>query len=113
MGTKTREYGLFVSLNHPYLKASPDEIVDNSAVVDIKCSDSGRNEIVKPGPHFKYLMFDDNGNIVLKSSRNYFDQIQGQLYISNIKDCSFVVVVVFTLVDIFVDYIMVVMFDIN
>lgn len=46
-------------------------------------------------------MFDDNGNIVLKSSRNYFDQIQGQLYISNRKDCSFVVVV-FTLVDIFV-----------
>lgn len=31
-GYKIREYGLFVSLNPPYVKASPDEIVDNSAV---------------------------------------------------------------------------------
>lgn len=31
-GYKIREYGLFMSLNHPYVKASPDTIVDNSAV---------------------------------------------------------------------------------
>ena len=96
---KTKECGLFVSLDYPYLGASQDAIVDDYAVVEIKCSYSGQNEMVKPGAHFGYLMYDDNGNIVLKKSCNYFDQIQGQLYISNRKYCYFVV---FTLKHLFV-----------
>ncbi|XP_048779437.2 uncharacterized protein LOC125682910 [Ostrea edulis] len=96
---KTKECGLFVCLDYPYLGASPDAVVDDSAIVEVKCSYSGKNEMVKPGAHFKYLMFDDNENVVLKKSHNYYDQIQGQLYISKRKFCYFVV---FTLRDLFV-----------
>ena len=57
LSIKTKEFGLFVSLDYPYLGSSPDAIVDDSAVVEIKCSYSGQNEIVKPGAHFGYLMY--------------------------------------------------------
>ena len=68
LSIKTKECGLFVSLVYPYLGSSPDAIVDDSAVVEIKFSYSGQNEIMKPGAHFGYLMYGDNGNIVLKKS---------------------------------------------
>ncbi|XP_056017128.1 uncharacterized protein LOC125680616 isoform X2 [Ostrea edulis] len=95
----TSECGLFVCMEHPFLGASPDAIVDKDAVVEIKCPFTGRNENVKPGPNFKYLMYDRNGNIVLKPSSNYFDQVQGQLYIANHSFCFFVV---YTFCDLFV-----------
>ncbi|XP_062603648.1 uncharacterized protein LOC134265461 [Saccostrea cucullata] len=99
LGIKTRECGLFVCLDYPYLGASPDAVVDDSAIVEVKCSYSGKNDMVKPGGHFKYLTTDDNGNIALKKSHSYYDQIQGQLYISKREVCYFVV---FTLKDLFV-----------
>jgi hypothetical protein len=95
----TTECGLFVCVEHPYLRASPDAIVNNDAIVEIKCPFTGRNERVKPGPNFKYLMYDGNGNIVLKPSSNYYDQIQGQLYIANRSFCFFVI---YTFCDLFV-----------
>jgi hypothetical protein len=33
-----------------------------------------------PGEHFKFLCFERNGNVALKKSSSYYDQIQGQLF---------------------------------
>ena len=51
-------------------------------LVGIKCPYKGRNENIKPGPHFDFLQYEINGNTVLKSSSKYNDQAQGQLFIS-------------------------------
>jgi hypothetical protein len=65
---------------HPYLGATSDALVDDS-LVEIKCPYKGRNENIKPGPHFDFLQYEVNGNTVLKSSSKYNDQAQGQLCI--------------------------------
>jgi hypothetical protein len=96
----TKKCGLFVCLEKPYLGASPDAVIDDESIVEVKCPFSGRNEMIKPGPHFKFLKYDSNGKVSLKPSCNYFDQIQGQLYISNRTVCYFVV---YTFCDLFVE----------
>ena len=52
-----------------------------------------------PGEHFKFLCFERNGNVALKKSSSYYDQIQGQLFLSERNFYSFVV---YTFVDLFV-----------
>ncbi|VDI43683.1 Hypothetical predicted protein, partial [Mytilus galloprovincialis] len=75
--------GFYVSIDKSFLGASPDAILeDGQSIVEIKCPYNGRNEDVKPGPNFKFLQMDSNGNIVLKESSNYYDQIQGQLFVT-------------------------------
>ncbi|VDI42211.1 Hypothetical predicted protein, partial [Mytilus galloprovincialis] len=61
--------GFYVSIDKSFLGASPDAILeDGQSIVEIKCPYNGRNEDVKPGPNFKFLQMDSNGNIVLKES---------------------------------------------
>ncbi|XP_076078325.1 uncharacterized protein LOC143048513 isoform X2 [Mytilus galloprovincialis] len=92
--------GFYVSIDKSFLGASPDAILeDGQSIVEIKCPYNGRNEDVKPGPNFKFLQMDSNGNIVLKESSNYYDQIQGQLFVTKRSLCYFVV---YTLCDLFV-----------
>ncbi|VDI46737.1 Hypothetical predicted protein [Mytilus galloprovincialis] len=92
--------GFYVSIDKSFLGASPDAILeDGKSIVEIKCPYNGRNEDVKPGPNFKFLQMDSNGNIVLKESSNYYDQIQGQLFVTKRSLCYFVV---YTLCDLFV-----------
>ena len=96
---KSQKCGLFVSLDRPYLGASPDAIIGDDAIVEVKCPYAGRDLPISPGPKFKFLEFDNSENICLKKSSVYYDQIQGQLFLSNRKFCYFVV---FTFKDVFV-----------
>ncbi|XP_071150729.1 uncharacterized protein [Mytilus edulis] len=96
---QTTTCGLFVSVEHPYLGATPDATVGEDGLVEIKCPFNGRNEKIKPGKCFPFLKYDDNGNTVLKQSSNYYVQIQGQLYVSKREYCYFVV---YTFCDLFV-----------
>lgn len=83
----------------PYLGASPDGLVSNDSVIEVKCPYTGRYEQIVPGKHFSFLEFNGKGEIVLKHNSKYYFQIQGQLYISTRKYCYFVV---FTFKDLFV-----------
>ncbi|XP_062603717.1 uncharacterized protein LOC134265512 [Saccostrea cucullata] len=98
-----KKCGFFVCLDKPFLGASPDAVVDGSSIVEIKCPFNGRNDVVKPGKNFKFLKYDDEGKIVLKTSSKYYDQIQGQLYVTKRSLCYFVV---YTLSDLFVQKIL-------
>lgn len=90
--------GLFVRPDWPFLGASPDGVIDKSTIVEVKCPYNGKNEKIMPGKNFKFLEY-SKGKIVLKRNSKYFDQIQGQLFISNRNYCIFIV---FTFVDLFV-----------
>ncbi|XP_069105157.1 uncharacterized protein [Argopecten irradians] len=93
-GLKVKKCGLFVDKDYPYLGATPDGIIteeDKKAIVEVKCPYSGRNESIKPGPHFNFLKYDENGQIVLNVHSKYYDQIQGQMLLSKHQLCYFVV----------------------
>lgn len=88
---KNQKCGLFVPVDRPYLGASPDAIVGDDGIVEVKCPYAGRNMPILPGPKFRHLQLDSNNQICFKKSSLCYDQIQGQLFLSNRKFCFFVV----------------------
>jgi hypothetical protein len=86
----------------PFLGATPDAVINAECIVEVKCPYGGKNEKIIPGEHFKFLCFERNGNVALKKSSSYYDQIQGQLFLSERNFCYFVV---YTFVDLFVQII--------
>lgn len=91
--------GFFVREDLPYLGASPDGIIDSFTIVEVKCPYNGRNSTICPGKMFPYLKYDENNSIILNINSAYYDQIQGQLYITKSSVCYFIV---YTFVDMFV-----------
>lgn len=96
---KTQTCGLFVPVDRPYLGASPDAIVGDDGIVEVKCPYAGRNMPILPGPKFRHLQLDSNNQICFKKSSLSYDQMQGQLFLSNRKFSFFVV---YTFQDLFV-----------
>lgn len=88
---KNQKCGLFVPVDRPYLGASPDAIVGDDGIVEVRCLYAGRNMPILPGPKFRHLQLDSNNQICFKKSSLCYDQIQGQLFLSNRKFCFFVV----------------------
>ena len=81
----TRECGTVVSKEYRYLSASPDLIIEcqccGVTLVEIKCPHSIRDEKPSSG-NLKQLQETDNG-ISLKTNHAHYDQIQGQLGVTN------------------------------
>lgn len=99
MQMKTKKAGFFICLSKPFLGASPDAVIDSNCIVEIKCPHKGRNDKIVPGKLFPFLMYNEQGSIVLKKNSNYFFQVQGQLLATQRQFCYFVV---FTFCDLFV-----------
>ena len=99
-GVKVDKAGLFICAETPYLAASPDGLVGDSHVVEVKCPYSGRNEMIRP--HSKFFPFLEcvNGNVQLKVNSKHYAQVQGQLAITMRQTCYFVV---YTFVDLHVE----------
>ncbi|XP_062590250.1 uncharacterized protein LOC134251845 [Saccostrea cucullata] len=89
---KVKGCGFFIYTEKPFLGASPDGIIDDMHIVEVKCPYLGRNVNIelKCLKYFRYLE-QKNGVIQLKKSSNYYDQIQGQLLITGRQFCYFVV----------------------
>lgn len=88
-GVNVQNCGLFISSEYPFLAASPDGILDEETVIEIKCPYTARNykisEITVP-----YLEKHD-GDFFLKKNHPYYAQVQGQLYCSARKYCNFII----------------------
>lgn len=75
------------------MAASPDGLVGDDCIIEIKCPFSIRDytpENAYEEKKIKYLE-KKNGKLVLKKNHDYFYQIQGQLHITPKKYCYFVV----------------------
>lgn len=81
--------GLFVCKLLPYLAASPDRVVDEDIILEVKCPFSSRNKPIDPVT-VPYLKYCDN-EIVLDCNHNYYYQVQGQLLCTERKLCYFCV----------------------
>jgi hypothetical protein len=94
-GLRVVKCGLFISIEHPYLAATPDGLVGTTHVIEVKCPFKGRNEKVAPGKAFPFLEYKD-GALTVKQTHKYFDQVQGQMAITKRPNAYFIV---FTFVD--------------
>lgn len=85
--TKT---GLHVSPQFPFLGATPDGLVGNDAILEIKCPYTIKDKVISQST---VPFLDSSG---LKKTHNYYFQVQGQLWCTNRLKCYFCV---YTLAD--------------
>jgi hypothetical protein len=97
-GLTVQKCGLFVDVAHPYLAATPDGVVvEEDALLEVKCPYNGRLSKVQVGKHFPFLEMRD-GQMKLKVSHSYYYQVQGQMSVCQKKASYFVT---YTLCDIY------------
>ena len=90
-GLSVEPCGLFVDLDLPFLAASPDGLVRDDAVVEVKCPYTGRNLEISVRKEFSFLEENEDGEFCLKKGHKYYAQVQGQLAITSRQLCYFVV----------------------
>ena len=94
---KVSKTGLWVSLHHPFLAASPDSLVDcqccGAGVVEIKCPWTERNATITELIERQKSGFLEkvSENVTLRKSHDYYSQVQLQMYCTNRSYCDFVV----------------------
>lgn len=93
-GVSVQKCGLFIDDEKPFLAASPDGLIGDDAILEIKCPWSAREysprEAVEKGI-IKYLSVNKrSGRIRLKENHVYMYQVQGQLHITKRNICYFV-----------------------
>ena len=89
---KIRPCGLYIHPTDNYLGASPDGIIGENTLLEIKCPYAARFVTPEEAINQKKVDFATivNNKFKLKRNHSYFYQVQGQLYVSNKKSCFFV-----------------------
>ena len=85
--------GFFVDQVYPFLGASPDGLVDNDFIVEIKCPSSARHfrtikDAIREKKCDHLKLVDDQ--ITVNRRHSYFYQVQGQLRVTGRSKCIFV-----------------------
>lgn len=91
--SKTLPCGIFVSQEHPFLAASPDRIVDDHTLIEVKCPFSAKDRHIShvTVPYLKVSPSDPASGLMLDHNHQYFYQIQGQMFCSGRRQCYLVV----------------------
>lgn len=93
LATDVRKCGFFVDKEMPYLGATPDGLVGDDGIVEIKCPSSC--QILTPedavtNKKFTFWVKDKKTQkISLNKKHKYYFQVQGQLHITEKKYCFF------------------------
>jgi len=97
-----KKCGLFVNPLYCFLGASPDGLIGDEGLIEVKCPFAARNNpiSIEDIDRFSFLEAKPDRRIGLKRSHNYYQQIQGQLGITKRKYCHFIV---FTFKDLYVE----------
>ena len=90
-GTKVFRCGLFVNEAFPNYAATPDGVIDDNTILEVKCPFNARLDKISESKSISFLERRDDGVLHLKPSHSYFAQIQDQLAISKRKSCIFLV----------------------
>ena len=100
-GLDVKKCGLFIDEKYSYLAASPDGIVGEEALLEVKCPFTQRNsKISGSNLHLFPMLEKKDGQLKLKRTHDFFFQIQGQLNICKKKLCHFVI---YTFEDIYIE----------
>lgn len=88
-----RPCGLFIDGENPFLGASPDGLVDDDKIIEVKCTPSiGQTSLKEVALNKKKqfcLELTETGQLQLKKNHKYYWQIQGQLNITKRSICIF------------------------
>lgn len=93
---KVSECGLIISEEYPYLGASPDGLVTcnccHDGIIEIKCSYKFRDVSVTEACRDKtfHCYIAENGDVHLKRTSAWYEQIQMQLGVTKKQYCDFV-----------------------
>lgn len=85
--------GLFINPLHPHLGASPDGMISceccGNGVLEIKCTYKYKDELptsaIALSDRNYCLKQDETGKIIFSNSHQYYDQVQGQMAICNLR----------------------------
>lgn len=94
LGLKILPAGLFIDEKFNYLACSPDGLIGDQEIVEIKCPYSAKDLTIHEGVEqkkIKFLMFNNFGELQLKITDKYYFQVQGQLHVANKQHCFFIV----------------------
>lgn len=90
-GKTTEECGLFISSTHPFLASSPDRIVDETSLLEIKCPWVARDKEINPETVEYIYLGEEDGLYHLYRSHMYFFQIQGQMFCTGRTVCHLMI----------------------
>ena len=88
-GLKVEKCGTFISEFVPYLASTPDGIVKDSALVEVKCPYAARDRPINAST-VPYLKLED-GQLQLDRRHDYYYQVQGQMFCTGFELCHFCV----------------------
>lgn len=85
MQVQVSESGLTLDPAFPYIGASPDGIVDDYTILEIKCPYTGRDKSVKElvNSGYPHVEMDENNQMKLKRTSEYYSQVQGEMALTN------------------------------
>lgn len=88
-----KECGLFVHKKYPFLAATPDGLIGDRGVVEVKCPFSAAKYTPLEAINNKKIKFAfaEDSQLRLKRTHNYYYQVQGQLQITGREYCIFLV----------------------
>ncbi|KAH0807689.1 hypothetical protein GEV33_015102 [Tenebrio molitor] len=92
-GFTVSKCGFFIDKTHYYLGASPDGLIDNNALIEVKCPANCVDVSPEEGIERKLIKFAEmkQNKMYLKRTHPYFYQVQGQLAITQKDVCFFVI----------------------
>ncbi|CAH1156021.1 unnamed protein product [Phaedon cochleariae] len=91
---KVETCGMFVDEHDFIFGASPDGLIGDNAIVEVKCPKTASKMHPIEAIEKKIIQFctlDENTHMQLKHNHNYYYQVQGQLHITQRSLCYFVV----------------------
>ncbi|XP_052762123.1 uncharacterized protein LOC128204758 [Mya arenaria] len=89
-GHKVRKSGIVVSLTEPYIAASPDGIIDERTIVEIKCPTRPLEDLISSGK-YDVLLEDGQPKLSPKGKNGYYCQVQVAMFCTESTMCKFVV----------------------
>lgn len=89
LGIMVEKCGLFISNKYPFLAASPDGLIGQETLVEVKCPYASRNSLINEVtvPYLEKC----NGQLFLRKTHPYYAQVQGQLLCTGRKYCNFII----------------------
>lgn len=88
-GTNVQECGMFICSQYPFLAASPDGLLGDTGVIEIKCFPSITG-LFRDASNKNLCYEVRDGKVTLKQNHQYYYQVQGQLNITGRNFCDFV-----------------------
>ena len=83
-----KKCGIVVSIEKPFLACSPDGIINNSYLVEVKCPFSAKDKPIS-NVTVPYLKSDSPAGYYLAETHDYYYQVQGQMYCTGAEKCDY------------------------